>query len=87
MLLFWIEMVQKREINLDLKTSTEEFVSSKEAFGQEKGICYHLKWMQNNYRIGFILLLDQRRVRWRNCKESTMNSEEHGRNSQTLMQI
>ena len=29
-------MVQKREINLDLKTSTEEFISSKETFVQEE---------------------------------------------------
>ena len=41
---------------LDLKTGTDEFVSSNEASVQEKGICYDKKWMQNNYRRSYTLL-------------------------------
>ena len=38
-LLFWIKRWFRKENILDLKTSTDEFVSSNEVFLQAKGIC------------------------------------------------
>ena len=35
-LLFWINVVQKRKINLDLKISTDEFMSLPNFFFQER---------------------------------------------------
>ena len=43
-LLFWIKRSFKKENILDLKTGTDEFVSSNEASVQGKGICSCQKW-------------------------------------------
>ena len=65
-------MFRKEDI-LDLKTGTDEFVSSSEASVQEKGICYDQKWTQNNYRMSYMLLFGSKEAAVeelrRNCDE------------------
>ena len=58
-------VVQEKEINLDLKNSTDEFMSSYKIFSEKKGIYWYQKWEQNNYRIGYTLFSDQKGSRYK----------------------